>query len=71
MRQEKLNQVRRAVMSVENDKHREAIVLFFFEELSQKDIAERMGATESAVSTWVYRGKKEIEKYLIETDFQQ
>jgi RNA polymerase sigma-70 factor (ECF subfamily) len=70
-RGEKLEQVRAAVRRIQNEKHRQAIVLFFFEEMSQKEIADMMGATESAVSTWVYRGKKEIEDYLTEMGFQQ
>jgi len=64
VREETSLMVRKAVMAIRNDKHRDAVILFFFEEMSQKDIAEVLGATESAVSTWVYRGKKDIEDYL-------
>jgi RNA polymerase sigma-70 factor (ECF subfamily) len=64
IQREKLNSVREAVAAIKNPQHREAIILFFFEEMSQKEIAEQMGATESAVSTWVYRGKAAVEEIL-------
>jgi len=71
LRQERLAAVREAIENIRNAKHRQALVLFFFEDMSQKEIAETMGATESAISTWVYRAKADVEEYLTMKGFGQ
>jgi len=56
--------VREAVDSIPNPNHKDAIFLFFFEELKQKEIAELKGVTETLVSSWVMRGKEKVEEYI-------
>ena len=42
------------------EKHRTAILLFKQQELSYKEMAKVMGATESAVKTWIYRARQDL-----------
>lgn len=43
---------------------REVVILFFFQEISQKEIARMMGIKLSLVKYRVSRAKKLLEKYL-------
>ena len=43
------------------EKHRTAILLFKQQELSYKEMAKVMGATESAVKTWIFRARKDLQ----------
>lgn len=57
----------RAIMRVLEglpDKQRETVVLYYFDELSYKEIAEVMGITMSTVSTNIMKAKKKIKKEL-------
>jgi len=57
---EETRKVRDAVKSMNNKRRREAIWLFYFENLSQKEIADLMGSSEGSVSQLVYMGKKDL-----------
>ena len=46
------------------EKHRSAIILLKQQELSYQEIASVMGATESAVKTWIYRARLDLKKYM-------
>jgi DNA-directed RNA polymerase specialized sigma24 family protein len=46
--------VRRAVATVLTDKQREAVELFFFEGLSQSEIARRCGVSQQVIQKRIY-----------------
>ena len=47
-------------------KQKAAIYLFYYEEMSVKEIAQAMGATQNTVLSWLRRGRKTLEKLLKE-----
>ena len=47
-------------------KQKAAIYLFYYEEMSVKEIAKAMGATQNTVLSWLRRGRKALEKLLKE-----
>jgi len=47
-------QVRRAVETVLTDKQREAIELFYFEGLSQSEIARRLGVSQQVIQKRIF-----------------
>jgi RNA polymerase sigma-70 factor (ECF subfamily) len=47
-----------------NPKYREALVLFYFEELSYQDIADILKIPIATVGVWIKRGKDALKKHL-------
>lgn len=58
-----------AVMQL-NEKHREAIILYYFEELSTVQIAGLLGLNESTVRSRLKRARDELKGYLDEPQWE-
>jgi len=62
---ERADAVRIAVESIKNPKQKQAIMLFFFEGLSQEEICKEMNECTNTVKGLIFRGKAAIEESLI------
>ncbi len=49
-----------------NDQYKTAVILFYFQELKIKEIAQIMDIPEGSVKADLYRAKKQLRKWLTE-----
>lgn len=69
VRDERANALIVALNKIKRDEVRKALVLYFFEDKSYKEIALELNIAEHQVKVFLHRGKKELKELLGKTNF--
>ena len=69
VRDERANALVIALNKIKRDEVRKALVLYFFEDKSYKEIALELSVAEHQVKVFLHRGKKELKELLGKTSF--